>query len=60
MSAQRFDIVDKGKKVALYLSGMYQFKAPPVCTHAWTDQSWLLFIDSYKGWLPLKGETVDY
>ena len=51
---------DIGEKVALYLSGMYEFRAPPVCTHLWNDGDWIRFVDSYKGWLPAEGDTVEY
>lgn len=37
-------------KLYAYIRGQYRFKAPGVCTRLWTDENWIAFIDSYKGW----------
>ena len=43
--------MDHETKRALYESGSYRFKAPPVPAAMWTTENWIMFIDAYNGWI---------
>lgn len=44
------------RKITMFRTGKYRFKAPPVPTSDWNEDSWIRWVDSYNGWYNMKKE----